>query len=560
MKRYPGIQSFDADRRHLFFGRDRETKELFRLAVLHPIVVLFGKSGTGKTSLIQAGVTPLLHQRRLHPVFLRLNQTQTSIPQQIHAILDEGEYLPYNTPNDLTLWDYCHRFAYDESGDSFTPLFVLDQFEELFTLYADKPDEQKRFITQLAQVMNGTAPEGSRRTTPPKAHFLISIRSDYLYLLDRLSDQIPAILRIRYELYDLDIANAQQAIEQPALAKGTFDSPPFAYSPDALQDIINELSQEQTGTERSRSNTTTQTREVGGFQLQLLCQRIEQKIMLVAPILVSEEELVAPIFVSENTPLIITPEFYGGSQGIRQIIGEFYDSVLHQYPKPDTRRHIQQLLEEGLISNQRRIILEENHIKSSYQITQADLDLLTRERLCRKESRANLWYYEISHDTLLKPIIAAYELRREAEEKLRLAEEKAEAERKAAEIAQQAARDRELRQKAEAATRRSNIFAIIAGIVAVLALVLGSFAMQQRAKAVKQTQIAEQKQQEAETNLRKFKEEEANKIALQIKEWRDKALRAQQAKETQFACDLWQQILSIDINNQEAKQQIKLCK
>jgi len=55
------------------------------LAVLQPIVVFFGKSGTGKTSLIQAGVTPLLHERRLHPVFLRLNQTQVPITEQIHT-------------------------------------------------------------------------------------------------------------------------------------------------------------------------------------------------------------------------------------------------------------------------------------------------------------------------------------------------------------------------------------------------------------------------------------------------------------------------------------------
>jgi hypothetical protein len=510
MKRYPGIQSFDADRKHLFFGRERETKELFRLAVLNPIVVLFGKSGTGKTSLIQAGVTPMLHERRLHPVFLRLNQTQTPIPQQIHAILDEGEYLPYNTPNNLNLWDYCHRFAYNESGDSFTPLFVLDQFEELFTLYADKPDEQKRFITQLAQVMNGTAPEGSRRTTPPKSHFLISIRSDYLYLLDRLSDQIPAILRTRYELYDLDIVNAQQAIEQPALAQGDFDSPPFAYSPDALQNIIAELSQEQ------QTNTPTQTREVGGFQLQLLCQRIEQMVI----------EPVAPILVSENTPLIITPQFYGGTSGIRKIIGEFYNSVLQQYPDADTRHHIRQLVEEGLISNQRRIILEENYIKSTYQITQTDLDVLIRERLCRKEARNNLWYYEISHDTLLKPIIAAYELRREEEKKLRLAKEKAEAEQKAKEAAEQAAKDRQLREKAEAATRRAKVFAIIAGIVALMAVAAGWYAYV--------------KQQEAEQALKDLIKTQRQAVATEINTF---AKSYDELGQSDYACQNYQKIL-----------------
>lgn len=480
MKRYPGIQSYDKDRRHLFFGRERETKELFHLAVLQPIVVLFGKSGTGKTSLIQAGVTPMLHERRLHPVFLRINQTDKPIVQQIHALLSQDEYLPYNTPNNLSLWDYCHRFSYSEAGEGYTPLYVLDQFEELFTLYADQPDEQKRFIEQLAQVMNGTPPEGHRRSTPPKAHFLISIRSDYLYLLNRMSAQIPAILRTRYELSDLTIDNARQAIEQPALAEGTFDSPKFAYTPAAIDNIIAELSQEQ------QTNTQTQSREVGGFQLQLLCQHIEQKVIAELP----------PSMPPLHLPTV-KPDFYGGSAGIQTIIGQFYNSVLAKYDDPDTRRSVQQLIEEGLISNGRRIILEENYLKERYHLTQADIELLNSQRLCRKEARANQWYYEISHDTLLKPINTAYEKRRAEEERQRLKAEKAEADRKAAEAAAQAERDRQLREAAEqarkeaetqkeqavAAKRRANIFTAIAVVVALMAVGAGVFALQQRKEA-----------------------------------------------------------------------------
>ncbi|MBL7787766.1 MAG: ATP-binding protein [Chitinophagales bacterium] len=510
MKRYPGIQSYDRDRRHLFFGRERETKELFRLTVLQPIVVLFGKSGTGKTSLIQAGVTPMLHERRLHPVFLRINQTDKPIVQQIHALLEQGEYLPYNTPDKLSLWDYCHRFAYSEAGESFTPLYVFDQFEELFTLYADRPEEQKQFIDQLAQVMNGTAPEGHRRSTPPKAHFLISIRSDYLYLLDRLSDQIPAILSTRYELSDLTIDNARQAIEQPALAQGSFDSPTFSYSLDALQNIMTELSQEQ------QTNIHTQSREVGGFQLQLLCQRIEEKIIA------SHADK-----THEPYPIItVTTDFYGGTPGIRQIIGEFYNSVLQKYTNANTRRHVQQLIEEGLISNGRRIILEQEYLKQTYQLTQADIDQLTNERLCRKEASSNMWYYEISHDTLLKPIISTYELRRDAEEKMRLAEEKAEAYRKAAEAQAQAEKDRQLRIVAEQAKRRANIFTTIAVIVALLAVGAGWFAYV--------------KQQESEQTLKDLIKTQRQAVAAKIYAV---AKNYDELGQNDYACQNYQKVL-----------------
>lgn len=534
MKRYPGIQSYNQDRRHLFFGRERETKELFRLAVLQPIVVLFGKSGTGKTSLIQAGVTPMLHERRLHPVFLRINQTDKPIVQQIHALLEQGEFLPYDTPDNLTLWDYCHQFAYSEAGDSFTPLYVLDQFEELFTLYADQPEEQKRFIEQLAQVMNGTPPKGHPTGEPPKAHFLISIRSDYLYLLDRLSDQIPAILRTRYELNDLTIDNARQAIEQPALAEGAFDSPKFAYTPAAIDNIIAELSQEQ------QSNTQTQTREVGGFQLQLLCQRIEQEVINAPP----------PAAPPLHIPTV-APYFYGGSEGIRKIIGDFYDSVLAQYPNADTRRRVRQLVEEGLISNGRRIILEENYLKERYHLTQADIELLNRERLCRKEARANQWYYEISHDTLLKPINTAYEERRAKEERQRLEAEKAEADRKAAEAAAQAERDRQLREAAEqakaeaetqkehavAAKRRANLLTAIAVIVALAAVGAGVFALQQKNEAIAATEKAnaatKQANEQRDIAKKALEEVEAekNKADNQRKEAERQKTEAERQKE-----------------------------
>ena len=83
MKRYPGLRSFRAEDQHLFKGRAKEQRELFQLIVLNNIVVLFGKSGIGKTSLLQAGVCPELEDRSLHPVFIRLNQTHLAPEAQV---------------------------------------------------------------------------------------------------------------------------------------------------------------------------------------------------------------------------------------------------------------------------------------------------------------------------------------------------------------------------------------------------------------------------------------------------------------------------------------------
>jgi hypothetical protein len=75
--RYPGARPFadtDADQR-LFFGRERDIHELFHQLLTTNLLVFFGKSGLGKTSLLQAGIFPRLRQRDLLPLPIRLNDT-----------------------------------------------------------------------------------------------------------------------------------------------------------------------------------------------------------------------------------------------------------------------------------------------------------------------------------------------------------------------------------------------------------------------------------------------------------------------------------------------------
>ncbi len=71
--RYPGPQSFTEEDEQLFFGRNRETKALYDLIMVQPLVVLFAKSGMGKTSLLQAGIIPRLRFTEYDPLIFRLN-------------------------------------------------------------------------------------------------------------------------------------------------------------------------------------------------------------------------------------------------------------------------------------------------------------------------------------------------------------------------------------------------------------------------------------------------------------------------------------------------------
>lgn len=465
--RYPGIHSFTAADANIFFGRENEAKELLRLVALNDVVVLFSKSGSGKTSLLQAGIGPKLQEQQLRALKIRLNNTAQSINRQLFEQFNDGEYLPVDTSDNLCLWEYCKLFEYSEGGKSFTPVLLFDQFEELFTLYHDNPAAQQDFIIQLADVLNGNIPEHLKNTAkkdwsedvtasffaPPKVRILISIRSDYLYLLDRISERAPSILRCRYELHALNEKNAIQAIEKPAGLKGAFESPKFQYSPTALQNIIINLT-----TITDSENVLAlpkENQEIEAFQLQLICRHIEQKII--------EDKTTAGYQ--------ITADFYGKNVGIAEIRSKFYQSVLALFDDLK-RQKIQVLVENKLLNSNRRIIQEGQFLIDECRVTEEDLHTLTNERLLKVEPRAGSFYYEISHDTLIAPIVKVQKARKIKEEE----DDK---------ITQLKEEQREQNRK------RLKIFSYISIVLAILGITSATIAFIQSGKAQENQRVAE---------------------------------------------------------------------
>ena len=89
---WPGLAAFTEDQRGFFFGREKETDELVRLVRRQTLTVLFGQSGLGKSSLLQAGLFPLLRASDHLPLYLRLDHDAASLPlaDQVKAALVEA--------------------------------------------------------------------------------------------------------------------------------------------------------------------------------------------------------------------------------------------------------------------------------------------------------------------------------------------------------------------------------------------------------------------------------------------------------------------------------------
>ena len=67
--RYPGLKPFSAEEKHIFFGREQDIDQLSKLIRIESPIVLYGKSGLGKSSLLSAGVIPQLEKKIVYIPF-----------------------------------------------------------------------------------------------------------------------------------------------------------------------------------------------------------------------------------------------------------------------------------------------------------------------------------------------------------------------------------------------------------------------------------------------------------------------------------------------------------
>ena len=143
-----GLASFTEGDRSFFAGRGDEIDDLVRLVRRDTLTLLYGVSGLGKTSLVQAGLFPALREENILPVPIRLDYLEGSRPLA-HQIIDSigiaaiaaGVEAPRPQPNE-TLWEYFHREGnhfWSSRNDLVTPFLAFDQFEELFTLGRETP-------------------------------------------------------------------------------------------------------------------------------------------------------------------------------------------------------------------------------------------------------------------------------------------------------------------------------------------------------------------------------------------------------------------------------------
>lgn len=213
-RRYP-FKFLDAYRKtdtDIFFGREEEIDALYSMTFESDILLVYGASGTGKTSLINAGLAGRFEAHDWLALTIRRgNDLNDALLQK----LEDAAATPAEDENlDLSWLDDT-----DESSPAsiltqrlqalyrkyFRPIYLIfDQFEELYIL--GDADEQGRFIDQVREI----------QTVEQPVKMIFVIREEYLGHLFDFERAVPQLLRKKLRVEAMNLTKVGQVLHGAA--------------------------------------------------------------------------------------------------------------------------------------------------------------------------------------------------------------------------------------------------------------------------------------------------------------------------------------------------------
>jgi YD repeat-containing protein len=378
---WPGLASYTEEQHELFFGRESETEELLRLIQRDTLTVLFGRSGSGKSSLLHAGVFPRLRSGMYFPVLLRLNFADPNVDpvEQVKAFTlaaaQKGGFdIDSHVKQGLTptLWEFFHNTDFwGPRNDRLTPLLIFDQFEEAFTIGKDQR-QSSDFLGQLADLAENRVPlvveqrvtQSNERVTidagAPNYKIVLSLREDFVSRLDQLRPILPAIMRNRMGLLPLDGARAIQVI----VNSGT----PWV-SETVAEDIVAALAGESGAAQGAVAQA-----EIEPAYLSVMCHELFRRMVELG------HESITSELVARERGEILEAMYERSFEGLAEPVRLFVEDHLLTPSGFRGTLPLTEALAEG--------------------VTLYDLETLVDRRLLRFEDRLGTRHVELSHDLL----------------------------------------------------------------------------------------------------------------------------------------------------------------
>ncbi|AKG20075.1 NACHT and WD repeat domain-containing protein [Calothrix sp. 336/3] len=213
---YKGLKRFESSDKELFFGRDNFITALVRELEQTNLILLLGASGSGKSSVVRAGLIPWL-ERKYGAKFINLIFTPDADPfDSFYASLlskySQAEAKIAREQKAETLINVVNNLKKD--GEYW--LIFIDQFEELFTI--SNEDRRREFINGLMRLSQAKL---------PNVKIMGTMRADFLERLSDFPQIVEATQKYRPMIVEMQPNELRLAIEQPAAHHGVIFEPGF---------------------------------------------------------------------------------------------------------------------------------------------------------------------------------------------------------------------------------------------------------------------------------------------------------------------------------------------
>lgn len=391
---YVGPRPFEPtnEDRNRYFGRDDEAGDLLSCVIAHSSVLLYAPSGAGKTSLINAKLTPMLEKAGfevLKPSRVGNVLPDGSAPGQISNIYtfnvlrnwDEGSTNPSRLAREsLSAFLEDHKSVVVNDEDPKPRVAIFDQFEELFTSYQERPRDREDFFDQV-----GAALENDRLL-----RVIFAMREDYIAELDPYLSLLPEKLRTRYRIERLSEDDALLAITEPL--KDT----EYSYAEGVAEQLVENLLmvpiETANGVEKVRGDS------VDPVQLQVVCQTLWDNCQ-------------QSWGKASGEKRVITRKYLEEFGDVDQALSGFYEKAIKQVVEalPIKEGVLRRWFEQNLITSAGTRGTVFRGSGETGKISNDVVDKLVNQHIIRAELRGGSKWYELTHDRFIAPIKASNE-------------------------------------------------------------------------------------------------------------------------------------------------------
>jgi len=216
---YPGLRPFKTSESNVFFGRKEITFELISRLATNRFLAVLGASGSGKSSLVRAGLLPGLKTLPGKHSLWKVAVCRPGKNPFGNLAISIGKAGIAPALSNLDIWKYISSSSYGfeemyqglPASNEYNTLIVIDQFEELFRFKKDNGTTGKNDAALFVKMLIDVSKIQSLNT-----YVMITMRSEYLGDCVQFPDLVDEINSGQFLVPRLKINQLKDAIMEPA--------------------------------------------------------------------------------------------------------------------------------------------------------------------------------------------------------------------------------------------------------------------------------------------------------------------------------------------------------